>query len=219
MSEQRELFLLCPICNTTSSNNGPFSSTRAISLHIVGKAKTRNDEHYGWLMTILPKADLTESINKIANQVYFYVVEEMKKHQAPAWQALDSVTTLTDEELEDLPNQEPLALFEEALTSQERSPSEFERYLTAYKYIWTIEVNLHRLATDFLSGKYGETWWRAFPLSLKQECMTKAHADNERATYDCYISLLDFSEVAKTNKEIFQPIFDGLRLNYKDPPL
>lgn len=196
--------ILCPICLTTTKTDGdPFTSVRSVTLHVVGKAKGLNDRHRAWVSNIVPGFNTKSSINQIGDQIEFYVrevIEELTANPEPqdGQAILESGSIHTD-------------------VPEVRAPIELDAYLKAYELIWMIETRLHRFVATVLVEPMGGEWWKGFPAELQIECLQRAQQDNHSSSMDCYINLLDFSDIIKVNKELFANAFDRLKPEHKDP--
>ena len=137
----------CPVCGADKNSYGKdFGNLRALSLHMAAKARNWNDSnHWDWVRKLLPDDTNVRdcSINYIDNQIRPHV-----------WEAL--------EELEP----EEVILEEDGDVQEEEE--EKEPYLRAYAHFWEIETKLHRFAALRLAAKYGNDWWKAFPVNLQR---------------------------------------------------
>ena len=197
--------LACPVCGIDRNGSGErFRSFRAVALHVAGKAITWNDEHWEWILDLLPNADIRfGNINPLAAQIEFYVREALEEE-------------FPDHSQDDETLMDSLGLALAPAEQGERTTEELEQYLRAYSYIWEVESRLHRFVAIRL-GSEDKSWWLSFPLQMKQKCMEMAHNDGDRVPPDCYIDFRDLGEIIKHKKEAFTSAFDPLKDEHPDP--
>ena len=210
-------YLVCPICGATNKSNGdgdPFRSITSVAFHIAGKARVIIGRHQQWILSIFPGIDTRDStINQLGKQIHFHVDEALAQQafrlesQTQAGKEPDGEVVTVDSDMGEV-------VLQRETTAADTLP----RYTQAYESIWMVETELLKFVGERLGETFGaQQWWRGFPLSVKQQCVERAHIDGDTLQIWSYIDFPHLAEVIKLYPQEFKVGYDRLLTLYSDP--
>jgi hypothetical protein len=160
-----------------NSQGSPLVGSRAVALHIAGKIKTGDNTHRRWAINNVGDniydSEIYRTINTLAYEIESYVIDA---NQARIRQEEERIQRIIEE----------------------RDANEEPRVL-AYRYIESIETNLHQCVCQTLQDAYGESeddWWvKGVPTNIRVECAKRREESTQREELYNYTALIHLKTI------------------------
>lgn len=177
---------ICPVCNINTNSQGDIlCSARAVSLHIAGKIKTKDNRHRKWAENNINDFNYEKNIHRSINTLALEFVDAVfHTHQNRLMTQKEMILQL----IEERDSQEPRVV--------------------AFRYIEKIETGLHDSILKILKQTYGEDekgWWvKGVPTQIRIACATRREEDPQRDETYNYCDILHFKKIIEQNRELFK---------------